>query len=431
MGDPTSSGGSAGKSSSTTAGSGGANTAGAATAGSAGASNGAGGALGNGGSTTQIEDPPDLVRGVIVHRGKLVPLANLIIDISGNTVSTDESGRFELRGVPETYDATVFLGERRVHVFKGLTRRNPTLRVNALEPGNKVAAIGGTLSGGVGFPNPTNYRAAVGFLLTPGVANSALVSADRYDLKTSWYSDPKRDLALRALQWSVDLAGMPTGYAGFGTKNVAVTDAAKVDNVQIALGSVESRKLTQVFKIPAGSTPQNWSVKVGPISVISAVPQMSGTAEYTIPKGVDAPIVVSVQADKPLSRGMWIVGNELSTLNTELPAPPTLLVPFEGGLGITNNHKFTWKPFGAGIHEVVFTSEELVATVTLADTTTTMPDLTRFGVPLPKGVSFLWLVRGIAPVTSLDEFSGPEEILDTKKAALEAESALRSFRFAE
>ncbi len=88
---------------------------------------------------------------------------------------------------------------------------------------------------------------------------------------------------------------------------------------------------------------------------------------------------------------------------------PKLLTPTDGGTAITTLSDFTWTAFTGGISYVwVIPQDSYVPTVAIvtAATTTTIPDLSVFGIGLASGgATYTWYVEGLAPYADMDAFA--------------------------
>jgi hypothetical protein len=374
----------------------------AGSAGEGGSTSGAGGDTGEGGS--------DVVGTVVDAEG--VAVAATMVEIAGQLVMTDELGRFTVHHVPETYSAVIVnlpqpqssFQVKSVEIYDELTTRSPqfTLVELSIELAHQ-GGISGSLSGGAGFPMPATP--AHKFVATASNSNRSwedandIVTDTTYGLPVLfWNSVPANAFTVGGLQWRTGQAGLPIAYDGWASQEVVLPPEPKYSEatLDLELAPVNARTVTGSITQPAECIPSVQG-RVGGITLFNNVPTTSDYS-YLMPEplsGATIRLIASCSwvGDPNGSRSSVSVGlDAANSVNLAIPSPPSLIQPSHQATGITYATPLSWS---AGDHElrtVIFWVPGWTIYRYGTSTSTSLPDLTRFGVSIPPSSPVSWMV---------------------------------------
>ena len=393
------------------------------------------------GSDTGLSDTATLTLDVqpsmITVTGKVIdvfgqPQTGLAVKIGTSTTNTDTNGNFTISNVTPPYDAIVIhTFSTAGYVFEGLIRNDPTLQLFAIPFTAEVSATieTGSLSGSaVGFPNPANHRAYVGFGSDEGFSNPSTFLPGEGPafgpITVNWAGSPTTTGALHALQLEVDASSLPIDYTGYGMTPLSLSNGGTFNSpaTDIALSNgVSDSNLTGTANLPTGYTMKLISLYAD-FGTNQSLPLLfdnlpNTTFTYTTPNLPSANITTVVQANDPSGLGFsgaFITGsapNE-SAISLSIPQIPELILPVDNATDVDTTTPFSWQPFPNGIHVVAFGIGGGIGGTTYivitAASETTIPDLSAEGLPLPVPmVAGVWNAVGIAPFSTVDEAAGP------------------------
>jgi hypothetical protein len=379
------------------------------------------------------------VSGKVVS-GSLQPITNSPVVIAGLPATvTDASGAFTIPGVTTPYDITVVLSASKLGItYRGLTRPDPTL-VNFLSspPAPNSATVGGTVSGGGGYPQPATRTSAV-LLTSTETSGSGTPNATTgaYSLTTTWSGATTITTVLHALQWDRNAAGMPTAFTGYGEKTgVTVTAGGTFAGQNVAMTAATGGTIAGTVTVPAGLTLSSKAMSLvfatkGTISLGSE----SGTGtsfSYVVPvvPGTTLSVTASASgATGSVSAQKSAIASGATDVALTLPSPPAPSLPVDAATGVTIATPFSWTPINSTVYIVILNGpatqpDYLVIT---SSPTATIPDLTALGLGLPKGIAYSWNILALGPFANIDAAAGATGILP-QTDGVQASSGGRTF----
>ena len=356
---------------------------------------------------------------VVSLTGQPVPSATVQV-IGKPSTTTDSLGNFSIPGVSAPYDVAAvasFGPSTVVTLFKGVTRSDPRVIAFAFGGGAKSATINGSLSGSLVLPTPAFRRTQMAFVAPEGGDTSSVLN-NPYALNPSWFGPNSITGTVHALQWSTDLAGLPTIYRGYGKlENVPVSDGSTANNKDVALNAVAGSILSGNVSVPAGMSlsSKRLSADFGPSASINLVNDSTvGAAfSYNAPNIAGVGLTASARADGAGGIKSEVFKRNLAAnannVNLELPTPPSLSLPVSGASGIDlANQTFSWAPLNGGLHIAMLSTLTQQFVVFTAASNVTLPSTASLGLgTLPAGTSFNWRVMGTSAINSTDAITNP------------------------
>ena len=347
------------------------------------------------------------------------PVAGLEVRLGSSTSVTDAAGRFSFEGVSPPYDLVVKRTSpaAEAHVFRGLTRPDPTLPLLLATPAPALtAAVSGSLSGGDGFPQKAGVISAVFFGSGQGFGGWYLFPGQGPGygpFNASWYGGSTETGTLYALQWKSDGQLLPQQFLGFASAPLAVQAGVPSPGQNLVLQQADTGFLSGTIVPPAGFTiarKELW-LNAGPFTgVFLGSDATSGAIfTYATPR-IGLPIGLQVVATRGGKSTAAYRANLLpnEVIDVNLALPPLLESPPSGASGVTTATTFSWTAYPNSIHVAIFVSSSGTDFVLYqAATSATLPDLSSIGLPLPQGTAYSWAVWGIGPFADLDAFADP------------------------
>jgi hypothetical protein len=363
--------------------------------------------------------------GTITVTGKvitstLVPVPNSPVVITGRpATTTDANGSFSVTDVTVPYDVTIVVSTSKLAiVYRGLTRPDPMLvNILALGSGANTATVGGTLSGGGGYPEPAT-RTSRAYITSTDASASATANATTgaYTSTFGWSGSTTLTAVLRALQWDKNAAGMPTAYTGYGEKTgVSITAGGAFASQNIAMTAAASQNISGTVTVPAALTLSSKSLGVtfsaGDNFTLGSESGTGTAFTYPVPVITGATFSVSAAATGAAGQGsIRKTGIAAGTANIAITIPtlPTQSLPVNAATGVDTTTSFSWAPVTSSIYLVLFNGppnqpDYLVIT---SETSTKIPNLSSLGMGLPQGIGYTWLVMGYGPYVSVDAAAG-------------------------
>ena len=356
---------------------------------------------------------------VVSLTGQPVPSATVQV-IGKPSTTTDSNGNFSIPGVSAPYDVAAvasFGPNSVVTLFKGVTRSDPRVIAFASGAGSKSATINGSLSGSLVLPTPLFRQTRVAFVAPEG-SDTSNVFNNPYALTPSWFGPNSITGTVHALQWSTDVAGLPTIYRGYGKlENVPVSDGSIANNKDVALNAVAGSILSGNVTVPAGMSLSNkrLSADFGLNAKINLLSDSSvGVAfSYNAPNIAGVGLTASARASGAGGLEAEVFKRNLAAnannLNLEIPTPPSLSLPVNAATGIDlTNQAFSWAPFSGGLHIAQLVTPGKLFFVFTAASNLTLPSTASLGLgTLPAGTAFSWRVMGTSAMTSTDAITNP------------------------
>lgn len=375
------------------------------------------------------------VRGRVVDQ-HAQPMAGVAVFVAGRSATTtDAYGNFTISNVGVRYSITaVDTLDKSALVYRGLSRRDPTLVFSAIARATPSAAfVNGTVYGGAFAPTqPPDYRTAV--LFTPAdVAWSAVTkSSGTFTVNGDWYGSNTAVGTLHALQYQVDTAGFPgaNGFHTYGMRSgIHINDASVNNNQNDTLTvAVGTDHLTGTVTVPAGYAlgAKKIYARFSATATVElytdggANPSMS----YYTPRlsGVTADLVVGASSGSGAVTTYRVgIPTDAQGITVTIPRGPALSQPTAGATGVDSTATFSWTPFSGGVYLLAASSAgNPTFYIVTADTSTTLPNLSAYGLGLPQSAMYSWQVKGVAPIGSVDEAASVGQFTTalTKPAAL-------------
>jgi hypothetical protein len=371
-----------------------------------------GGAPRDPGASAPPADPARTVSGTVLDAAG-APLGGQAIQVGGVVTTTDGAGRFAVEDVADEYDVTVVRSlEGTVFAFQGLRRRDPTLWLfeSAPAPRLPLAAtvhVRATLGAGEKL-----LVFADGASDAPTVRNADAVGG--VDVAVAWDGQTGRDVALRALRYSVTAGStFADAYSGVAAATVHVEDYGEATWDVAGFDSIGSKTVTTQVGTSGGLTVEDSLLAMelvpdGPLVPLPApppsasetaevVPDLAGAsfvlAAFGVPTG--APPADSAYATSRVSLAPTAQGR----MTVRLPEPVALSSPAANAADVSTATTFTWGELQDGVHPVVRFEGDLLTpvvapTVYIQSTRANVrfPDATALGLTYPAGAKYNWEV---------------------------------------
>jgi hypothetical protein len=199
---------------------------------------------------------------------------------------------------------------------------------------------------------------------------------------------------LRALQWDMIAASIPTDFVGYGEKTgVALTAGGSITGQSIAMTAISSANIFGTITGPAGFVIDNKSLSVVfPDNGMNPLGRDTGAGAsftYVVPAITGATISLEVATTK---------GTAISY------AKKTGILPVSGATNVSTTTPFSWNPVPSVVYVMIVFglpgSQEYW--VIAEGNSGTIPDLTALGLGLPKSASGSWSVRTFGPFANID-----------------------------
>lgn len=397
-------------------------------------------------------EKPITVYGLILNEAGN-PIFNQAVFVLGKPATlthTDGDGYFVINGVTPPYDlAMIEDSSNRVFVYRGLTRKDPTLFVftqcdqTLLRP--RQITLTGNLSGGDQYlPLPLDETQVVGFGsrevrmawdLDGQAGNTVAAIPGPYSLTVSWNGPETTIGTLVALQVRPDPGtGAPSGYWYAEHPNVSLLSpdylppppalnlTAGPDLMLLPVAGANTQGTILVppaysLEYKSMSLSFDKSVFFGPYMQAIYVDQSPATSfKYIAPRIYKAKTQVCAYAaiTAPPYAGSFsntcidALQPQTDDALLEILAAPQPNAPANGANAVGIGTLFQWSKFKGGVHFVQITpaagSTNPTYFIFTADTRTTIPDLSAIGLVLGDG-AYSWNVTGFAPFRSVDEFT--------------------------
>lgn len=382
----------------------------------AGAAGETAGAAGEGGAVDPGDGP---VHGHVLFDREPVVGIQVVLDRAATTTGAD--GSFVFAAAPATYRLAIINAPSHMAlVLDGMHGREPLVQFDySLQ--NRSAKIHGTLAGStgtaaqflqVGFVSQTH--GAIGRSIMPGGGNA-------YDLEAYWNGAETQSGQLWALAYETntgDVDDLPKSYLGFARAALSLSEGDDVGfpdgspATNLTLSRLQGQDdLLGTVQVPSGYVVDGRSgLDVGPFTLpLDISGKSGGPYSSVVPRDAELPIAVHFSAS--LSEG----GEYASTLmahaipasgplNLELPAAPRPVSPANGAQGVTAATPFTWTAAPPGlVARARFGIGSWYIWRMTSGASTTIPDLSAYGVPFPKGETGSYSVQAFGPATNVDE----------------------------
>jgi hypothetical protein len=369
-----------------------------------------------------------IINGVVVDKYG-VPMAGVGVHAQLQVTTTASNGTFSLSGLAVPYDLNLVVGptaaQKHGYVFKGVTRKDPTLQLVADQAAiAETATITGML--------PTNALDSAGIVFadlppgTPAAASNTIavgVGAVSYSGDVSWFGGPTVSATLYVLQTLV-VNGAPDGFIAYASTTMPLSGGAASVWDPPPSSSLGNATLTLGLGVSAGYAPAEAAVYLRPpgaqIAALLAhdVKNVTSSETFTTPVIPQATFVAcGVQVPNGSDAGTNGAFGAACTSGLGGDASPTVTLPqatsfvsppASAGIGTT----FTFQALPGGVSFVAFgppgastTGDSLYVITTASDVT--IPDFSLLGVVVPPGQTYVAETYGFAPFATVDSATGP------------------------
>jgi hypothetical protein len=123
----------------------------------------------------------------------------------------------------------------------------------------------------------------------------------------------------------------------------------------------------------------------------------------------------------------YLIGDDVSDVAVDFPAPPLLLSPPDKAAGIDRSTVFQWTPYDGTIYRFNFfqgNSGYLIWLYT-ASTSLTLPDLSAVGVAYAPNVDNNWSGTAVGPAKTVDDYVATGDALRSTGMHIEAWKGMR------
>lgn len=389
--------------------------------------------------------------------GQTITVSGVVLDEDGNPVTaeavlvpgltptaTDDAGKFSIGGVTTPYDLVVIKGNTKTaFIYKGLTRPDPTVFMWTQEDdqtrlADRSAILKGAVDGGLVGPAFINFAShELNQWYDPdsdtGIMDAGIWASGTYEDHLEWNGPITTVGNVLGLQYTPDLlSGLPLLY--YYDYQPGVTVLAGQPNA-IAGPHLHLRPTATDTVQGTVTTPGQYSVTnkfvglqfAGGINFFVFDEKHSynpGAAaerqfNYIVPDLAGATTQVCAKAkDNLFSGALSVTCNTVQNQDGVLPIvireAPEPFVPANYGKGCGFKTLFQWTPIDGGIYVVKFAPDVRLDSVgnispkfviITADEQVSIPDLRSVGLGLMTGADYSWVVRGMGPFASVDEFS--------------------------
>jgi hypothetical protein len=342
-----------------------------------------------------------------------LPVSGVTAVIGDRSVNVGSTGEFSISGVRAPYDLIVFNGTtRQVIIYRGLTRKDPTIAVPGADPiSGGTATISGTVTGGH-YPQQAGEASYVSFMASQAHAGTPIDGtgpAGTFKLPVTWGGATTVTGHLHAFQYTSQ-GGLPSNFTDYGNAPVTLSDGGSF-TPNINLTPITSDSITGTVALPGAYSvfDKMYTVHLDGARALS-VEDATHTTDfaYVVPNIAGARFSALAMASDPAGNIIIHSSTPVAAGNSIQLAPrvaPELILPANEAQDVDLTTSFSWSAFSEGVHEVTFSQWDgmYYVTVVTSDDSITLPDLSALGISLPRGGRLFWSVVGVAPVASMDE----------------------------
>ncbi len=350
-------------------------------------------------------------------RGKVVdrfgdPWMGVTVEVQGVTQVTDATGAFAFDDVSVPYDLKVTRGDPQLYL--GLTRADTEVRINIL--GGNSASMSGVVSGGAGFPLPTDHELHVTFVGPVSINFNAI---KRESQNGSWSGSPKWSLykpSIEGTVFAIQHNEATDVMTGIGSKLVTLTAGGSLTSpeMDIVLAPVTPHPVDFNLNLPAGMTFTSYDLGIGTyFRLLSSPPSTSFSLDVPdeVPDTVPVRLIVRAALGASSVQYVSYFGAATRTLNVDVAEPVAALAPADGAAA-TPQTMFEFTPQTGTVTQLqlnwVQGGEGLRAEIYSHDTTVALERLRAMGInPVPDDGMLTWGVVGDGPASTLDQLLDP------------------------
>jgi hypothetical protein len=356
------------------------------------------------------------------------PVLFVPVVVSGKpAVNSGADGRFNVDGVTAPYDLTIVRPSDTyayATTFLGLTRSDPTLRLDTDDGAIQESSYSGTLSGpGFTVSQPSGWETLIVFA-SPDLSSSGGTYSGPFsglfDTTASWRGPFQTLGSIIALQYATDANRTPQSYKGFGRlDNVALRAGSKTPALNVPMSPISGLSLSWQATAPDGFSVAQQSVqmKLGATNTYvagSSLPTANGTIALPGVAGATFRFCITALSGTGDSRRSSTacktdLAPNAGSVSLVLPQVPDLMEPAAGATGITTSTRFSWTAVAGSVYRFSFGGAGgLSRIVYTATPSITIPDLSSVGYPLPKSAPGSWAVQTIGPAGGIDAIAEPD-----------------------
>jgi hypothetical protein len=333
-------------------------------------------------------------------------------------VRSDANGRFSIPGVRTPYDIAVIVSsQKRVILYKNLTRSDPNLAFFGFTGAVRSATISGTA------PPASGVATFVFFIGSRYVwgATFADPTTGQYAMTVPWQGSATAHAGrLYLLRFWRGPTGLPASYDGYGSKPLTIGAGGEFSGNDFAATELidpPEQTISGSIAVPVGYTLYSRTLVLFfagvPVSGIELGP-LPSLFTYTVPDLEGVVFGAAAEARDPCCRRsvfskIGITGNSANVILRLEPAA-LLTLPTDGTEGVDITTAFRWNQGGGtGVNTfnvIPGDSANPRFTVVTTDADATIPNLAGEGMGLPAAVGYRWSVTRTFSVTSADDAAG-------------------------
>ncbi len=380
---------------------------------------GAGGASGRDGGGVGI-----VVRGFVYDKFD-VAVVGANVRIGSTIVQAGADGSFEIDDVVPPYDLDVWTPGTRgsygtlVGRYLGLTRADPALHFfEYIQPPHQT-----TLNVTLSAPLPANEVANCQFANPArseamGQAGGGVTQGSTFSMTVAWYTAATSISGTLSCLVYKNNALDPTGYDTFASSPVTLTDGTPA-SAMLTLAPVSTGTLMVGVALGTSTVADLWGdilVAGGAAHPIgNGAPIPTNPGPILVPQIPGATLTLTAEggtADVHIYTARTGFPASATLVNLSLLAPVSVTSPADGATMVDTATPLTWSVAAGAANNVTISPGDLKGTqfnIFTAQTSTTIPDLTAQGIPLPAGATYTWQVTSYGPSVSIDDMTSPTE----------------------
>lgn len=373
---------------------------------------GAAGPVGGEGGAPPVQE--DIIRATVVDQFD-TPVPGVVVLIDDVELVSDAEGKVSLSDSGKTrFDVTVVDETNRVaYRYEGVTRRDVRLGLSLTQEDWRSATVSGTVQ--TSF-NASNLRVFFddrrrGYS-SVGMRNAADTAPSvRYEMEPMWGGATTLNGQLSAMNHVADPVRNVAERYEFGSVPLALTDGDVKSNVNLQLTELATRELDVSVSVPAGVTRYD-TLLFGNFAYTNTAPTSQET--YLVPDdpafdAADVPSYFNVSCTSPEGNSSLVVPLDSNTADVDAAcgAPPVLVSPAPGAVGVKQDARFAFEPKLSGCHSFSITHQGSWSVVILTmHSETVAPDLTKYGLSYAAH-DVSWTAGTTSPCDGIDTYVAP------------------------
>jgi hypothetical protein len=345
------------------------------------------------------------VRGVVVFDGVPVPGVTVAIPGVGAT-TTAIDGTFAFAGVRAPYDVGVGLASLgHATFYQAVRSATPRLPILVAPGPRSTGIVSGTLSGGEGYPQPTNHdtRVCLDFDGSFGANGGTPVPPGTFSASVSWWGTAAIDATLRGIQVVADPAsGLPTDYVAYGQIDALTLTTAGVSDQVLTLDAISATTLSGTVTVPDGYALSSAGLDLGCLR-LAQDPAPTASFSYRTPDVPGSALTLAVEAvgtSGTVTTRHTGLAPSATGISVTTPAAPQIWDPAEWTSLVGVGTVFSWSELAGATYALMLLDDGWpFLTIVTPHASTALPDPSIVGVPLPSGSSLTWAIFSVSPRT--------------------------------